>query len=175
MSVHAPFRIATERTIFAMPETAIGYFPDVGASFFLTRLVDYQLGVYLGLDRCTALWTRRLVNRFSTFISSHAGIATHFMQSSLLEDVQRSLQNANKADSIASMLDTFAPDTLEPFSLEPLLPTIKDCFSPPTVHEIMERVRRHQQSPDPSISAWAKETHAQLSSASPAALMVPLA
>lgn len=49
VSVHAPFRIATERTVFAMPETAIGYFPDVGASFFLTRLVDYQLGVYLGL------------------------------------------------------------------------------------------------------------------------------
>lgn len=49
VSIHAPFRIATERTVFAMPETAIGYFPDVGASFFLTRLVDYQLGVYLGL------------------------------------------------------------------------------------------------------------------------------
>ena len=48
LSVHAPFRIATERTRFAMPETRIGFFPDVGASFFLPRM-DGQLGKYLAL------------------------------------------------------------------------------------------------------------------------------
>lgn len=48
LSVHAPFRIATERTVFAMPETTIGFFPDVGASFFLSRL-DGSLGKYLAL------------------------------------------------------------------------------------------------------------------------------
>ncbi len=48
LSVHAPFRIATENTVFAMPETTIGFFPDVGASFFLPRM-DGQLGTYLAL------------------------------------------------------------------------------------------------------------------------------
>lgn len=48
LSVHAPFRIATERTVFAMPETAIGFFPDVGATFFLPRL-DGMVGTYLAL------------------------------------------------------------------------------------------------------------------------------
>lgn len=48
LSVHAPFRIATERTVFAMPETTIGFFPDVGGSFFLPRM-DGQLGTYLAL------------------------------------------------------------------------------------------------------------------------------
>ena len=48
LSVHAPFRIATERTMFAMPETKIGFFTDVGGSFFLPRL-DGQLGTYLAL------------------------------------------------------------------------------------------------------------------------------
>ena len=48
LSVHAPFRIATEKTVFAMPETTIGYFPDVGGSFFLPRL-DGQVGTYLAL------------------------------------------------------------------------------------------------------------------------------
>jgi 3-hydroxyisobutyryl-CoA hydrolase len=48
LSVHAPFRVATEKTIFAMPETTIGFFPDVGGSFFLPRL-DGQLGTYLAL------------------------------------------------------------------------------------------------------------------------------
>ena len=48
LSVHAPFRIATENTVFAMPETTIGFFPDVGASFFLPRL-DGGLGTYFAL------------------------------------------------------------------------------------------------------------------------------
>lgn len=47
LSVHAKFRVATENTLFAMPETAIGFFPDVGGSFFLSRLG--ALGTYLGL------------------------------------------------------------------------------------------------------------------------------
>ncbi len=48
LSIFAPFRIATERTVFAMPETLIGYFPDVGASYFLPRL-DGEIGLYLGM------------------------------------------------------------------------------------------------------------------------------
>lgn len=45
---HAPFRVATEKTEFAMPETKIGYCPDVGASYFLSRL-DGRIGRYLSL------------------------------------------------------------------------------------------------------------------------------
>ena len=48
LSVHAPFRVATEKTVFAMPETNIGYFPDVGGSFFLSRM-DGDVGTYLAL------------------------------------------------------------------------------------------------------------------------------
>lgn len=48
LSVHGKYRIATENTLFAMPETAIGLFPDVGGSYFLSRLKG-KLGLYLGL------------------------------------------------------------------------------------------------------------------------------
>lgn len=48
LSLHAPFRIATENTVFAMPETTIGFFPDVGGSFFLPRM-DGNMGTYLAL------------------------------------------------------------------------------------------------------------------------------
>lgn len=49
LSIHGSFRIATERTLFAMPECRIGFFPDVGASFFLPRLLDGAVGTYLAL------------------------------------------------------------------------------------------------------------------------------
>lgn len=48
LSVHGKYRIATEKSLFAMPETKIGLFPDVGGSYFLPRL-EGKLGLYLGL------------------------------------------------------------------------------------------------------------------------------
>ncbi|CAF5122224.1 unnamed protein product, partial [Rotaria magnacalcarata] len=48
LSIHGSFRIATEITTVAMPETAIGLFPNAGGSYFLSRLSN-NLGVFLGL------------------------------------------------------------------------------------------------------------------------------
>lgn len=48
LSVHGTFRVATERTVFAMPETGIGYFCDVGGTHFLPRLPG-AVGMYLAL------------------------------------------------------------------------------------------------------------------------------
>src|ERR1700761_8747793 len=73
LSVHAPFRIATEKTVFAMPETTIGFFPDVGGSFFLPRL-DGEIGTYLSL-------TSERLHGVQAF---YAGIATHYIDSSVL-------------------------------------------------------------------------------------------
>jgi enoyl-CoA hydratase len=48
VSVYASHRVVTERTRFAMPETSIGFFPDIGASWFLTRQPG-ELGTYIAL------------------------------------------------------------------------------------------------------------------------------
>jgi len=55
LSVHGTHRIVTERTLFAMPETGIGLYPDVGGTYFLPRLPG-QVGTWLGLtgDRLKA-------------------------------------------------------------------------------------------------------------------------
>jgi 3-hydroxyisobutyryl-CoA hydrolase len=66
VSVHGVFRIATERTLFAMPECAIGLIPDVGGSYFLTRLVPSGLGLYIGLTGC-----RLKVRMRHFFITAH--------------------------------------------------------------------------------------------------------
>ena len=68
VSVHAPYRVATEHAAFAMPETAIGFFPDIGATFFLPRLPG-RLGTYLGLTGV----------RMQGADAVHAGLATHFV------------------------------------------------------------------------------------------------
>lgn len=47
-AIHGKYRVATERTVFAMPETIIGAVPDIGSSYFLPRLQG-RLGYYLGL------------------------------------------------------------------------------------------------------------------------------
>ena len=50
VSCHSPIRVATEKSMYAMPETAIGFFCDVGGSYFLSRVNNnVNLGMYLGL------------------------------------------------------------------------------------------------------------------------------
>ena len=80
VSVHGPYRVATERTMFAMPETAIGLFPDVGGSYFLPRLPD-ELGTYLGLTGA----------RLKGFDVVAAGIATHYIESAQLPALREAL------------------------------------------------------------------------------------
>jgi len=48
ISLHGSYPVASENFVFAMPETSIGFFPDVGASYLLSRCVD-NVGIYLGL------------------------------------------------------------------------------------------------------------------------------
>ena len=48
LSIYGNYRLATEKAKFAMPETAIGFFPDVGGSYFLSQLKN-GIGTYLGL------------------------------------------------------------------------------------------------------------------------------
>lgn len=48
LSVHGYYRVSTDKTLFAMPETAIGFVPDVGGTYFLPRLKG-KLGLFLAL------------------------------------------------------------------------------------------------------------------------------
>jgi enoyl-CoA hydratase len=68
ISIHGSHCIASESALFAMPETAIGLFPDIGASFFLPRMPG-ALGFYLGLTGA----------RMAGADGVHAGFATHFV------------------------------------------------------------------------------------------------
>lgn len=84
LSVHAPFRIATEKTKLAMPEMDIGFFPDVGTTFFLPRLDDH-LGYYYAL-------TGEVLSGMDAYM---AGFATHYIPSERLQHLVKRLSNLN--------------------------------------------------------------------------------
>lgn len=70
MSIHAPIRVATEKSVFAMPEAKLGLFTDVGGGYFLSRL-PHRLGYYLGLTGY----------RLKGADLVHAGLADYFVPS----------------------------------------------------------------------------------------------
>lgn len=84
LSVHAPFRVATEKTKLAMPEMDIGFFPDVGTTFFLPRLDDH-LGFYYAL-------TAHVLSGLDAYV---AGFATHYVPSDRVPLLVNRLANLN--------------------------------------------------------------------------------
>ncbi|HVZ10414.1 enoyl-CoA hydratase/isomerase family protein [Rhodopila sp.] len=146
MSVHGAYRVATEHASFGMPETAIGFFPDIGATFLLPRLRGH-LGLYLGL---TGL-------RLSGADAVHAGLATHFVPHAKLVTLSAAL-----AQDGPSVLAEHS-EALPPFSLAPHLAAIEHCFTADTVPGIVARLE--QQEDD-----WAKRALKALRTVSPSAL-----
>ncbi|THG11693.1 hypothetical protein TEA_027039 [Camellia sinensis var. sinensis] len=92
ISMHATFRIVTEKTVFAMPETSIGLFPDVGASHFLSRLPGF-FGEYLGLTGA----------RLDGIEMLTCGLATHFVNSKDLDSLEIALNAAGYSDTLDIM------------------------------------------------------------------------
>jgi len=122
VSVHGRFRVATERSVFAMPETAIGLFPDVGGSWFLPRLPGLRgLGFFLALTGA----------KLSGAALKTAGIATHAVPAAqlpaLVDELAR-LGPHNVYDAhVAAVLDRF--DTLPPVDFpEPLRSRVVEVF-----------------------------------------------
>ncbi|KAG2232708.1 ClpP/crotonase-like domain-containing protein [Thamnidium elegans] len=162
LSVHAPFRIATEKTMFAMPETAIGFLPEVGGSFFLSRL-DGQIGTYLGLTGKRLKGTDVL----------YSGVATHYVPSSRLAALESRLSELDNAthDMVNSAIEEFSAELEnEPtFSLTgETRAAIDRCFKYDTMAEIMTALTKEPE------TAWTKETIAALNKMSPTSLKVTL-
>jgi len=112
ISVHGTARIVTETSLLAMPETRIGFFPDVGASYFLPRL-PHRAGYWLALtaDSVTGPQAVRL------------GLATHYMDSSRLDEIIPALNAALDKQNLSSTAAWF--ETVEQ-CLEAMGETVSD-------------------------------------------------
>lgn len=97
VSIHGAYRVATENAMFAMPETNIGLFPDVGGSYFLSRLPG-ELGTYIGLTG----------DRLHAADLLYAGLATHYTPSEAVPALKAKLESCRSAADVAAMLSELA-------------------------------------------------------------------
>ncbi|KAK9410815.1 3-hydroxyisobutyryl-CoA hydrolase mitochondrial-like [Crotalus adamanteus] len=137
LSVHGHFRVATERTVFAMPEVGIGLFPDVGGGYFLPRLPE-RLGFFLGL---TGFRLRgRDVHK--------AGIATHFVEAEKIAALEKDLielispTKANVADVLDSYHKECKLDQEKEFILGEHMDKINSLFSANSMEEIVQNLKK---------------------------------
>ena len=120
VSVHGDFRVAGDRTLFAMPETAIGLFPDVGGGHFLSRMHD-GLGLYYALTGARA----KAADAMAT------GIATHYVPTDAMAQLERDLTGlslgARPHAQIEALLDDSSGDPGEAH-VNHIRPALKRLF-----------------------------------------------
>ncbi|MBX9828077.1 MAG: enoyl-CoA hydratase/isomerase family protein [Xanthobacteraceae bacterium] len=153
VSVHGSHRVAGDRYLFAMPEVGIGFFPDVGATWFLPRLPG-ELGAYCALTG----------DRLGAADGVAGGIATHQVASSRFTDLAEALCGAAPVDAT---LAAFA----EPIGAAKLAPhrtAIDRLFAYDRVEDILDAL-------DADGSEFATKTAATIRAKSPTALKLALA
>eukprot|EP00913_Durusdinium_trenchii_P015793 g14841.t1 len=153
LSTHGPFRIVTEKTRFAMPEMAIGLFPDVGATYLLSRLkAGGNVGRFMAMTGTTlAAWD-----------ALRAGVGTHFVPSSRIPKLRVALGSRFKAkligedalrlcedrrlikrctptppfcDTIREVAASAEPSGADCLLIDENIEVIERCFSAPSVEE----------------------------------------
>ncbi|XP_049869780.1 3-hydroxyisobutyryl-CoA hydrolase, mitochondrial-like [Pectinophora gossypiella] len=155
LSVHGRYRVATEKTMIAMPETKIGLFPDVGGSYFLPRL-QVNIGLYLGLTG----------DRLKGKDVVKAGIATHFVSSKRLYELEQLLSRCQNENEVNSLLNKFN-EPAEEISLAANIKHINYCFAASTIEEIIERLEKVN-------NDWSQKTLQTLSQMCPGSLKITL-
>lgn len=155
VSIYGSHRVVTERTVFAMPETAIGFFCDIGASWFL-RQFPGRVGLYVALTgarlrAADLLW---------------CGVATHFIPSHRLPEVIPRLARTPLGQGSSEAVSRVLAGLSGPAGatdLEARRGAIDRCFRATAVEEILDNLDREG-------GVWARETADALRRMSPTSL-----
>jgi enoyl-CoA hydratase len=173
---HASVRVVTERSRVAMPETRIGFTPDVGGSWLLAKAPG-ELGVHLALNSRT----------MDAADAMHAGFADVFVPSERLPHLVEALAERADPGSPAEIVMLF-DETPGPSTLALARDWVDACYSAPTVREIISRLRTFADGRatdaasssfpsrplDPAARAYAAAAADELDTLSPTAVTVTL-
>jgi enoyl-CoA hydratase len=153
ISQPAKYRVATENTRFAMPETAIGLFPDVGGGWYLSRLPG-RVGQFLALTGA----------RLDGAESHYLGLATHYIPHAKLDEVkERIAEHPERIDGILGAAGATPPAA----KIADNLVHINKTFAADRLEDILAAL-------EADSSDWAENELATLRSKSPQACKVSL-
>jgi len=135
---HSPIRIATDNAMYAMPESGIGLFCDVGGSYFLPRIRPDSIsaGLFLGIVG-HRLKARDLVKW---------GIATHFVSADKMEALRADINKVDHSHSnsdILSIVDSHSDASAKHDAIDNY-DEIKEIFHPDSIWKIFERLEKSE-------------------------------
>ncbi len=159
VSVHGSHRVAGDRFQFAMPEVGIGFFPDVGATWFLPRMPG-EIGTYCALTG----------ERFGIADACAGGLATHRIPSARFPVLLEGLAGTVSVDSVLSAFS-------EPAGEGPIMArraAIDRLFAGDSVERILAALN-HAATSGSADAEWAAKTAATMSAKSPLSLKIALA
>lgn len=159
VSVHGSHRVAGDRFQFAMPEVGIGFFPDVGATWFLPRMPG-ELGAYGGLTG----------ERFGIADALATAIATHHVPSARFPELIERLAGTVPVDTV---LAAFAEPVHEQGPIIVRREAIDRLFAGDSVDNILAALDREAASGS-ADAAWAGKTAATMRTKSPLSLKIAL-
>ncbi|STX28401.1 enoyl-CoA hydratase/carnithine racemase [Legionella beliardensis] len=155
VSLHGAYAIANEQFIFAMPETGLGLFPDIGASYLLAHCPG-QIGLYLALTG----------NRLNAKEANKAGLINYLVTNEQFEQLLGGLYELDLSQDADERIKAFLSQvTKQEQSVFPDVEKINHYFSKPSVQAIMEALKA-------SDDAWALATLQTLEQKSPLSLAV---
>nr|WP_052045977.1 enoyl-CoA hydratase/isomerase family protein [Candidatus Paracaedibacter symbiosus] len=139
ISIHGSHRIVSENALLAMPETGIGYFPDIGASYFLNQCPG-KIGTFMGvvgeiIDYADAIYTN---------------LATHYVPSSNFPKLKQNLLTATSVEDALQHIEALT-ETAPNSSLAQHQSLIDHCFAADTVEAIIENLVAYG---TPQASKW---------------------
>ena len=152
LAVHGSHRIASEKLMFAMPEVGIGFFPDVGGTYFLPRMPG-EIGTWLALT----------ASRLGQADAVWSGFATHAAKSADFDALTEALCEEGNPDKTLARFNVELPDA----PAKELQPIIDRCFSSDIVGEILQRL-------DSESGEWAAKQAAAIRTKSPTSLKIAL-
>ena len=160
LSVHGSHSVASEKFLFAMPETTIGLFPDVGGGYFLSRLPG-ALGTFLALTS----------HRLKAADALWAGIVGAHVPSAAIGDLQAALGAADLSGpdanrKVDAVIARFATDPGMP-TLPAMMADIDRCFSGESLQDIVGKLRAHP-------GEWAQKQLAAVMKLSPLSMTITL-
>lgn len=154
ISLYGTHRVAGDTVRLAMPEVGIGFFPDVGGTWFLSRL-PHAIGAYLAL-------TGREVGSADAY---WLGLVSHCVPSANFAEIREAMIDSEPIDTILKALHSVPAAG----PIEALAPRIEAVFSASTVEEILQRL-----DDEGDVDGWAAETASAIRGKSPTSLKIAL-